>query len=67
MKHGTDIKKLEVFFRFLCPLHNLYSCPNIIKMIKPRRMRWAGHVGRMGRRRMHIGYWWESEKERGLG
>jgi hypothetical protein len=25
-------------------LHNLYSSPNIIRMMKPRRMRWAGHV-----------------------
>jgi hypothetical protein len=25
-------------------LHNLYSSPNIIRMIKSRRMRWAGHV-----------------------
>jgi hypothetical protein len=25
-------------------LHNLYSLPNIIRMIKSRRMRWAGHV-----------------------
>jgi hypothetical protein len=33
-------------------------------MIKSRRMRWAGHVARMGRRGMHIGYWWESQKER---
>jgi hypothetical protein len=45
-------------------LHNLYSSPNIIRMIKSRRMRWAGHVGRMGRRGMHVGYWWESQKER---
>jgi hypothetical protein len=29
-------------------LHNLYSSPNIIRMIKQRRMRWAGHVARMG-------------------
>jgi hypothetical protein len=43
--------------------HNLYSSHNIIRMIKSRRMRWAGHVGRMGRRVMHIGYWWESQKE----
>jgi transcription termination factor 2 len=28
-------------------LHNLYSSPNIIRMIKSRRMRWAGHVARM--------------------
>jgi hypothetical protein len=31
-------------------LHNLYSSPNIITMIKLRRMRWAEHVARTGRR-----------------
>jgi hypothetical protein len=29
-------------------LHNLYSSPDIIRKIKSRRMRWAGHVARMG-------------------
>jgi hypothetical protein len=29
-------------------LHNLYSSPSIIRMMKSRRMRWAGHVARMG-------------------
>jgi hypothetical protein len=29
-------------------IHNLYSSPSIIRMIKSRRMRWAGHVARMG-------------------
>jgi hypothetical protein len=29
-------------------LHSLYSSPNIIRQIKSRRMRWAGHVVRMG-------------------
>jgi hypothetical protein len=29
-------------------LHDLYSSPNIVKVIKSRRMRWAGHVARMG-------------------
>jgi hypothetical protein len=29
-------------------LHSLYSSPNIVTVIKPRRMRWAGHVARMG-------------------
>jgi hypothetical protein len=33
-------------------LHNLYSSPNIIRMIKSRRMGWASHVARMGRRGM---------------
>jgi hypothetical protein len=29
-------------------LHNLYSSPDIIRQIKSRRMRWAGHEARMG-------------------
>jgi hypothetical protein len=29
-------------------LHNLYSSPSIIRMIKSRRIRWSGHVARMG-------------------
>jgi hypothetical protein len=33
-------------------------------MIKSRRMRCAEHVARMGSRGMHIGYWWEIQKER---
>jgi hypothetical protein len=28
--------------------HNLYSSPDIIRQVKSRRMRWAGHVARMG-------------------
>jgi hypothetical protein len=32
-------------------LHNLYSSPDIISQIKSRRMRWAGHVARMGEER----------------
>jgi hypothetical protein len=31
--------------------HNLYSSPNIVREIKSRKMRWAGHVARMGERR----------------
>jgi hypothetical protein len=32
-------------------LHNLYPSPNIIRTIKPRRMRWVGHVARIGKTR----------------
>jgi hypothetical protein len=32
-------------------LRDLYSSPSIIRMIKSRRMRWAGHVARMGKNR----------------
>jgi hypothetical protein len=32
-------------------LNDLYSSPNIIRMIKSRRKRWAGHVARIGERR----------------
>jgi hypothetical protein len=50
-------------------LHNeelcdLNSSPSIIRIIKSRRMRWAGHVARMGRRGTRIDYWWESQRER---
>jgi hypothetical protein len=44
-------------------LHDLYSSPSIIRIIKLRRMILAGHVARIGRRVTRIGYWWESQKE----
>jgi hypothetical protein len=32
-------------------LHNLYSSPDIIRQVKSRRMRWAGHVACLGEER----------------
>jgi hypothetical protein len=32
-------------------LHGLYSTPNVVRVIKARRLRWAGHVARMGKGR----------------
>jgi hypothetical protein len=32
-------------------LHNLYSSPDIIRQVRSKRMRWAGHVARMGEER----------------
>jgi hypothetical protein len=44
-------------------LNNLYCLPSVIRMIKTRRMRWAGHVTCMGKSGMHVGFWWVSQKE----
>jgi hypothetical protein len=46
-------------------LHNVCTLPSIIRIIKSRSMRWAGRVACTGRRRIHVGYWWKIQKERG--
>jgi hypothetical protein len=43
-------------------LHNLYSSLNIVRVIKSRRMRWAGHVARMGE--VFTGFWLGGPKGR---
>jgi hypothetical protein len=43
-------------------LDSLYSSPNIVRVIKSRRMRWAGHVARMGE--VLIGFWLGGPKVR---
>jgi len=45
-------------------LNDLYALPNIVRVIKSRRMRWAGHVARMGKERGCIGSWWGNRRER---
>jgi hypothetical protein len=45
-------------------LHILYSSPNIIRHIKSRRMRWAGHVARRREEKKVAWFGWESQKER---
>jgi hypothetical protein len=45
--------------------HNLYSLPSIIRMIKSRRMRWAGHVAPIGAKRNAYRILVGSQKERG--
>jgi hypothetical protein len=44
-------------------LNDLHSSPNIIRLIKSRRMSWAGHVARMGKREVHTGFWWGDLRE----
>jgi hypothetical protein len=43
-------------------LNDLYCAPNIVRVIKSRRMRWAGHVARMGEE--YTGFWWGNLRER---
>ena len=45
-------------------LNDLYSSPNIVRVIKSRRMKWAGHVAHMGEERVVIGSWWGNRRER---
>jgi hypothetical protein len=47
-------------------LYDLYSSPSIIRMIKSRRMRWAGHVALMGEKRNARGLWVGKPEERDL-
>jgi hypothetical protein len=49
-------------------LHNLYSSPNIVRVIKSRRMRWAGNVACMGEGRgVYRVLIWRHEGKRMLG
>jgi len=45
-------------------LNDFYSSPNIVRVIKSRRMRWVGHVARMGEENGCIGSWWGKRRER---
>jgi len=44
-------------------LNDLYSSPNIVRVIKSRRMRWAGHVARKGEERGCIESCWGNQRE----
>ena len=49
-------------------LSNLYPSPNIVRAIKPRRIKWAGHVARKGERRgIYRVLVWKPEGKRPLG
>ena len=44
-------------------LSDLYSLPNIVRVVKSRRMRWAGHAARKGRGEGCTGFWWGNLRE----
>jgi len=48
-------------------LHDLWSSPNIVNLIKSRRIRWAVTGQVRGRGGVHTGFWWGDEGRRPLG
>jgi hypothetical protein len=61
MERGSGMRN-ELGTVLLCA-RELYQ-QLITRMIKSRKMRWAGHVARRGESGIHIGYWCDSQKER---
>jgi hypothetical protein len=51
MGHLMNTLGNETVMHNISELHDVYSSPNIIRMIKSWRMRWAGHVAHMGEKR----------------
>ena len=45
-------------------LNDLYCSPNIVRVIKRRRLRWAGHVASIGREEAYTWFWWGYLRER---
>jgi hypothetical protein len=45
-------------------LTDLYSSPNIIQVIKSRKIKWAGHIAHMGRGEVYTVLWWGNLRER---
>jgi hypothetical protein len=73
--HRSINKKIKVLTNKLIPnfthviqVDDLYSLPNLVRVINSRRMKWAGHVARMGEGRGAYRVWvGKTERKRALG
>jgi len=59
--YGRTLHHSENTFYEVC---NLHPSPDVIRVIKSRIMRLAGHVARMGTGEVHVRFWWGNLKER---
>jgi len=60
----TKIISISKHFNYnIIFLNIVYCSPNIVRVIESRRMRWAGHVARMGEEKGCIGSWWGNRRE----
>jgi hypothetical protein len=46
-------------------LHDLYSSPTVVRVIKLRRLRWSGNVARRGEGEACTGFWWGNPRDTG--
>jgi hypothetical protein len=46
-------------------LNDLYTSPNIVRVIQSRKTKWAEHIARMGRAELFTGFWWGNLRKRG--
>jgi hypothetical protein len=57
-------KTMEILPFYSQYIFSLYSSPTIVRVIKSRRLRWAGHVARMETGEVCAGFWWRNLRER---
>jgi len=66
MANFKTAKSFNIFKQpyFVLQIKDLYCSPNTVRVIKSEKIRWAGHVARMGEERGCIGSWWGNRRER---
>jgi hypothetical protein len=60
--YKNNWRSLRINFQNVEELHDLYSSPDFVRVIKSK-MRWAEHVARMGEERGVYGVWWGNLRE----